>query len=157
MKSECTYSYEEALQKLEAYCAYQERCRFEIQTKLDTLNLQQEVQQKILNHLAQHRFYDDERYTESYISGKISIKKWGRNKIKQGLFAKKIDSSLIQKYLYQIDDNQYQENLNHLIAHKLPLILKKSKNSWDTKQKLVYFLQSKGYELDLILASLKID
>ena len=157
MKSECTYSYEEALQKLEAYCAYQERCSFEIQTKLATWNFEQEAQQKIINHLAQHQFFDDERYTESYISGKISIKKWGRNKIKQGLFAKKIDSSLIQKHLYQIDENQYQENLNHLIANKLPLISKKAKSTWDTKQKLVFFLQSKGYELDMILASLKID
>ena len=39
-------------------------------------------------------YVDDSRYTESFVHDKIRYNKWGRRKIEQALWMKKVDSAI---------------------------------------------------------------
>jgi regulatory protein len=152
--SSSSYSFEQALVKMEAWCAYQDRCLFEVKTKLDTWLISFENQERIIQKLIENRFLDDKRFVESFVSGKVRIKRWGRVKIKHHLIQKRIDKSLIQHGLNDIDGEIYWQNLLVLAIKKMKEI-KPSENPWKAKQKVANFLASKGYEQDLIFDALK--
>ena len=73
--SECKYSFSEALIKMESWCAYQDRCTFEVEQKLASWNIPTEQQNQIILHLQSNRFLDDKRFVESFVSGKFKIKR----------------------------------------------------------------------------------
>lgn len=149
MKSECKYSFLEAKTKLEALCAYQERCQFEIDQKLISWGFYYDERQQLIADLISNRFLDEERFASAYVSGKFRIKKWGRIKIKSHLVQKHISNYSIQKGLKEIDGDEYWHTLLHL-AKKKSEDLRNEKESWTKKAKIMRFLQSKGYESDLI-------
>lgn len=149
MKSECKYSFLEAKVKLEALCAYQERCQFEIDQKLISWGFFSDERQQLTADLISNRFLDEERFASAFVSGKFRIKRWGRIKIKSHLIQKHISSYSIQKAMKEIDPDDYWNSLLHLAKKKVE-DLKNEKDSWKKKAKLMRFLQSKGYESDLI-------
>ena len=65
MKSGCNTSFLQAKHKLEAYCAYQDRCHYEVRTKLMQWNLSIEQQDQLISDLISNRFLDEERFAES--------------------------------------------------------------------------------------------
>jgi regulatory protein len=152
MASECKYPFHEALAKLEAYCAYQERCSQEIQKKLDSWGLSFEDCTEIIRVLKENRFFDDVRFCESFVSGKVRIKRWGRIKIRYELKLKGIKEEVIRKALSEIDPIIYEENLKELTQRKW---VETKGDEWTRKAKLHRFLVSKGYENDLISEVLK--
>lgn len=149
MKSECKYSFLEAKAKLEALCAYQERCQFEIDQKLRMWGFDSEDRMILISDLITNRFLDEERFASAYVSGKFRIKKWGRIKIKNHLIQKHVSNHSIQKALKEIDLDEYWKSLLHLTQRKWDELFKE-KDPWNKRIKLSRFLQSKGYESDLI-------
>ena len=143
------YSKEQIILKLEAYCAYQERCLFEIETKLTSLNSSPSDLTSILTHLKECNFFDQERFSTSYAIGKFRNNKWGKQKIKAGLFQKKISADLISKALASIDITEYKLMLQDLYEKKW-LSLKTEKNEFERKQKTLRYLQAKGFEYNEI-------
>ena len=150
---EAKYSLLEAKQKLEAYCAYQERCQQEIRNKLKTWHIYGEDVDILVSDLIQHNFLNEERFASAFVSGKFRIKKWGRIKIKQHLKQKNISDYSINKGLKEIDEAEYLETLDGLLSAKNRLT--KAKNKWDRLAKMQRYLNSKGYESDLIREALK--
>ena len=150
-----TYSFLEAKQKIEAYCAYQERCDFEVRQKLFSWNLKLEDVDALISDLITHNFLNEERFAEAYVSGKFRIKRWGRVKIRQQLKLKKISAYSINKGMSVIDDDEYIKTAKELIESKSRLI--KSKNQWDKINKLKRYLSSKGYETELVHELVTID
>ncbi len=149
MKSECKYSFLEAKAKIEALCAYQERCQFEINNKLISWGFNEEERSQLIADLIANRFLDEERFASAYVSGKFRIKRWGRIKIKSHLAQKHISTYSIQKALKEINLDDYWEALVHLAERKF-MDLSREKDHWQKRAKLTRFLQSKGYEGDLI-------
>lgn len=149
MKSECKYSLLEAKTKLEALCAYQERCSFELNTKMISWGLDLEDRNRLLAELIASNFLNEERFAEAFTSGKVSIKKWGRIKIRIELKKRKISEYSINKALSLIDEDLYLENLRHLLEKKW-ISLSSEKNLYNKKMKVYRYLSSKGYETDLI-------
>lgn len=141
-------SFEQALQKARKYCAYQERCKYDIEKKLVDWNLDADQNKKIISILEDEDFLHDERFAELYVRGKVHIKKWGKLKIISELKKRKIDGSIIQTAIGQIDEQTYYENLKHLLNKKL-LSLKED-NKTNQKRKLYSFLSSKGYSIEEI-------
>ena len=154
MKSECKYSFLDAKAKVEALCAYQERCQFEIDQKLISWGFSEEDRNALIAHLIENRFLDEERFALAFVSGKSSIKRWGRIKIKNHLRQKHISTYSIQKGLDSIDPDQYWETLVHLADRKIPETLG-NVDLWALKAKVARFLQSKGYEQDLIMDAIQ--
>jgi regulatory protein len=150
------FSKEQIIFKLEAFCAYQERCTQEVRTKLERLGADESLSIEVIKHLKETRFLDEKRFVEAYVQGKLRIKKWGRQKIKAALFQKRIDAKLIQEGIYAfISDEEYQQVIESLIERK-NRELSSEKNPQIKKQKLMRFLLSRGFQYDEF-SSLKLD
>ncbi len=147
--SECKYSLHEAKVKIESWCAYQDRCTFEVEQKLTSWKTSVENQLEIIEHLRKNRYLDDTRFVASFISGKFTIKRWGKIKIKHHLNQKRIEKNAIQEGLKLIDMDVYFETMKHLAERKYAE--RKAKDDyWAIKRRISTFLASKGYESDLI-------
>ena len=86
------------------------------------------------------------------MSGKFRIKRWGRIKIRQHLKQKNISDYSINMGLKEIDEEEYLQNLHDLLETKNRLIT--AKNKWDRLAKLQRYIQSKGYENELVREAL---
>lgn len=143
------FSFLEAKAKIEAYCAYQERCHSEVKSKLFSWGLSAEQCNQLLAELIAANFLSESRFAETYVSGKLRIKHWGRMKIKAGLKQKFIPPNIILQALNQIDSEEYFSILKHELNKKNKDV-QRDKNEWSRRAKLIRFAQSKGFELDLI-------
>lgn len=111
--------FNEILKRLEYFCAYQERCEFDVLEKIKKLGLQNpEKTEMLIKRLQKDGFLDQKRFVNSYITGKVSIKKWGVNKIRAGLVQKRIEPVIIARGIMEIDAGLYQENLQALFEKK---------------------------------------
>lgn len=143
------YTYQEVKLKLEQWCAYQDRCVYEAVEKIKQFNLNESETRQLLEELQDARFLDEERFVESFVSGKFKIKRWGRIKIKHHLIQKKIALSLIHKSIYEIDEEEYEAVISNLLLKKNKE-LKFSLGKYERQTKLFNYLISKGFEFDLI-------
>lgn len=148
MSRERKYSLIEAKFKLEALCAYQERCSQELDRKMFQWGLDQEDRDRLLADLISNNFLSEERFAEAFVSGKVNIKRWGKIKIRQQLKQKNISEYSIKKALAGISDEVYFGNLNHLAERKYNSL--NERDSYAKKAKIYRFLASKGYETEYI-------
>jgi len=143
------YSLEEAQKKIEYYCAYQERCHFEVAAKLKSFGLLQVSIDHLILKLMESNFLNEERYARAFVSGKFRIKKWGRIKITNKLKAKNISKNCIEIGLSEINEHEYMDLLNSIVESKW-LEKKNNRNEYQFKSQLARYLFSKGFENDLI-------
>ncbi|MFC3559337.1 regulatory protein RecX [Pedobacter jamesrossensis] len=143
----------QALAKAESFCVYQERSQKEVRYKLVEWGMRGYELEEILSELILNNFLNEERFAKSYTSGKFNIKKWGRVKIKQGLKLKGVPDKMLQKALYSLDDDDYQQTLENLAIKKAGTL--NESNPLKRKMKLINYLQGRGFETDLILLALK--
>ena len=141
------------LLKAERFCAYQERCRFEVEQKLRKLGAMPEEIKKIVVSLEEDDFLNEERFAKLFVSGKFRIKHWGKNKIRAELRMKKISNDKIQNVLDEINEEEYFNTIKKLAGQKR----KKIQNTEYRiqNQKIGMFLSSRGFESELIWKVLK--
>ncbi|RZS99577.1 regulatory protein RecX [Aquimarina brevivitae] len=138
----------EATRKLEYYCAYQDRCHKEVEAKLNTYNLIPEAKDKILLHLMEHNFLNEERFAKSFARGKFKTKHWGKNRIVRELKFRNISSFLIKIALQEIPEEDYLQSLHTLASKKLAQITES--NIFKKKKKLADYLLYRGWETQLV-------
>ncbi len=146
-------SQEIAFQKLQRYCAYQDRCHQEVRKKLLSLKIFGTDLEEVIAQLISDDFLNEERFARSYARGKFRLKKWGRNKIKQQLQARYISAYCIKKGMEEIDEEDYLGTLNELIS-------KTSKKYAELdalirKDKVIKYAYSRGYEAALIFGVIR--
>jgi len=90
-----SYTPKEALQKLEHFCAYQERCHDEVIAKLQSLKMTSEEIDFIVVKLIEDNFLNETRFACSFARGKHRIKHWGKIRITNELKARHISSTNI--------------------------------------------------------------
>lgn len=142
-----------ALDKLQKYCAYQDRCHKEVRTKLLELGIYGEDLEQIIAELIAENFLNEERFAKSYARGKFRIKKWGKRKIIQELKRRQISEYCIKKGLKEIDDDEYEKKLRELLEKKNTYIVEK--NIYIRRKKLFNYAYQKGYESFLIQSFVK--
>jgi regulatory protein len=135
------------LDKLETFCAYQERTKQDVLVKMDRIKIPSSNHHSLLESLMENQFLNEERYIKSYINAKINIKKDGLRKIKYALLKKYIDPKLIEDVLKDYQNENYSENILSLI-HKKWEILKIKNEPRASKEKLIRFMLGKGYQYD---------
>lgn len=143
-----TYTPHQAKLKAEAYCAYQERAQQEVRDKLYDYGLHQEDVESIIADLIVENFLNEERFAEAYALGKFRVKGWGKIKIKQALKFKNVPERIIKTALGKILIEEYEEKLDEIISKKIKM--DGEPKNITQKSKLIRFLQSKGFESDLI-------
>ena len=139
---------EDALKQLHRFCVYQDRCHSEVRTKLIKLKIYGQLLEEVMAELISDDFLNEERFAISYASGKFKINQWGKQKIKQGLMAKRVSSYCINKALSSLDEEEYYTGLEAILLKKKETI--KSTNSFDLKKKIINYGLGKGYDYGLI-------
>ncbi|MFT5215132.1 MAG: regulatory protein [Glaciecola sp.] len=148
MISNKTYTVEEARQKLQNYCSYQERSHQEVQQKLAGMRMIPEAIDQIIINLLENNFLNEERFAKTFVSGKYRIKKWGRIRLTSELRKKDVSKYNINKALSEINEADYIETFNALAEKKLPYI--KETNKLKKKKKLINYLLYRGWESHLV-------
>ena len=139
----------EVLSRLQTLCARSEHCSHEMREKMMRWGVASDVQDKIVDRLIDDKFIDDERFARVFISDKLRFNHWGRRKIEQALFQKRIPKQISQPILNEITDQEYIEQL-------LPLIKSKRKSlsfvedDYELRQRLVRFALQRGFTFDVI-------
>ena len=142
------YDLHTAREKIQSYCAYQERCHMEVSMKLKSWGLIQEAIDLLIIELIQFNFLNEERYARSFARGKFRIKKWGKLKIRMALKKRDINFKYIDFAMLEIDDKTYLITLKELLQKKNDIL--KETNLYKRKMKLINYLVNRGYEYDLI-------
>ena len=146
MKKEMTE--QEAYLQLAALCAQAEHCEQEMRDKMRRWGLDETVQNRIITRLVKERYVDDERYARAFVKDKIRYNKWGRRKVQQALWKKRIDADIQQRVLDEIDEKEYLDVLRPLLKQKRKSI--KAESDYELNQKLLRFALSRGFGFDII-------
>ncbi len=143
----------EVKQKLEFYCAYQERCHNEVIQKLRTMTIDSVTIDEVVVHLIQNNFLNEERFACAFARGKNRIKNWGKTRIINELKLRNISQYNILIALKEIDTEEYLEFFHILSENHWQSI--SEKNAIKKRKKFCDFLLRKGYESNLIYDKLK--
>lgn len=149
-------SYDRARKKAMRYCSFQERCVFDLEKRFYAWNVKKSDWDKILDVLLKEDFLNESRYVEAFVRGKFRIKKWGRNKIKMGLMAKRVFNEQQFNTISdsEIPEDEYLEAISVLIQKKSLLI--NEPDDFKRRGKLYRYMIGKGYESELILKELNL-
>ena len=153
MKKEMTE--QEAYLQLAALCAQAEHCEQEMRDKMRRWELDETVQNRIVDRLIKERYVDDERYARAFVKDKIRYNKWGRRKVQQALWKKRIDADIQQRVLDEIEEKEYLDILRPLLKQKRKSI--KAESDYELNQKLVRFALGRGFGFDIIRQCLNVD
>lgn len=148
MNTTKTYTVQEAQNKLEHYCGYQERCHKDVNQKLKQMNMIPQAIDIIIVHLLDNDFLNEERYAKAFVRGKFRIKKWGKYRITRELKQKGITKNLITSALKDISDADYLTTFRELAERKAATI--KETNTQKKKKKLADYLLYRGWESHLV-------
>ena len=136
---------EEALNRVASYCSTFEMIRPPPRATLFPCTTVYRSIARILDRLDSEKFIDDERFCRAFVNDKFRFAKWGKMKIAQGLYMKKIPSDVAWRYLNEIDEEEYLSILRDLLASKRKSI--HAADDYELNGKLMRFAMSRGFEL----------
>lgn len=139
---------QEAYLRLTALCAQAEHCQHEMLEKMKKWELADEAQTRVMERLIKERYVDDERYAHAFVMDKIRYNKWGRRKVEQALWMKRIDKGIQERVLSEVDDEEYLSALRPLLKQKQRST--KAASDYELRQKLIRFALSRGFGFDII-------
>ena len=140
---------EQVLYKLTSLCARAEYCQHDMLEKMRKWEVNSVDKAEIMEYLLREKYVDEERYARHFISDKLRFNKWGRRKVEQALYMKRIPESIYRPILDEQCDEDYEDILMPLLRNKLRTV--KGKNSYDIRNKMIRFALSRGFETDLVL------
>ncbi len=133
---------------LAALCAQAEHCQWEMLEKMRRWEVPEDAQARVMQRLISERYVDDERYAQAFVKDKIRYNKWGRRKVEQALWQKRIDEDIRKRVLDEVDDDEYLSVLRPLLKQKRRSI--KAQNDYELNQKLMRFALGRGFTFDII-------
>jgi regulatory protein len=142
----------EDIEKIKRYCAYQERCLYDVRCKLKTWKIDEEKTDSIIHELVSEGYINEERFARMFVRGKFNIKSWGIRKIIAEMEKRHIKDDDIKKAIGEIEQESCLEKLNNLAVKWLERNPKGTDN--ERKQKLFRYLISKGYQSNDIYNSI---
>ena len=148
-------SEQDAYLTLAALCAQAEHCQYEMLEKMRRWELDDEAQARVMQRLVSERYVDDERYARAFVKDKVRYNKWGRRKVEQALWQKRIDEDIRKRVLDEVDDDEYLNILRPLLKQKRKSI--KANSDYELNQKLMRFALGRGFTFDIIRQCLDIE
>ena len=138
--------------RLRRLCSRREYCTSDILKKAVTaLDGDKEAAAKVLEALVSEKYVDDFRYATAYAREKAMIAGWGETKIRYMLSAKRIDRSLVDQALTEIDAGKADSRLQKLLENKAKIL----KADPQIRLKLLRFALGRGYQYDDVVRVLQ--
>ena len=147
------YTIKQAIQKLEHYCAYQDRCHEEVIQKLRSMKMDQDEIDQIIVQLIADNFLNEERFACSYARGKHRIKHWGKIRIVNELKFRKISQYNINLALKEITTEEYEATFHNLAEQNWESI--RESNPLKKRKKFCDYVLRKGFESNLVYEKVK--
>jgi len=129
-----------ALSDMQKYCSLSEKCKYDIVKKLSKYQLESDEKEAIIADLCLEGYIDHNRFANAFVHDKFKFNKWGKLKLKYELQIQKIESVIIQEALNTITISEYEQMIRQILEKKI-------KTGVHDKEKLIKFMQSKGFEL----------
>lgn len=146
---------QEAYLQLAAICAQAEHCEQEMRDKMKRWEIDAATQDSIIARLVKERYIDNERYARAFVKDKIRYNKWGRRKVQQALWMKRISDDILQKVFDEIEDKEYLDVLIPLLKQKRKST--RANSDYELNQKLVRFALSRGFDFGIIRQCMEVD
>jgi regulatory protein len=143
-----TLTPQQAREKIQRYCAYQDRSHSEVRNKLYQLGVFSDDAEIIITDLIQEGFLNEERFAKSFAGGKFRMKKWGRIKIENALEKKGVSKNCIRSGLKDIEEESYIATLRSLLEQKSENL--EEPNLYVKRDKLSNYAIQKGYEPEIV-------
>ncbi len=134
--------------RAEAYCSAAEHCRSEVRAMLERHGAEKPGIESIINNLVKEGFIDESRYARAFVHDKVRFAKWGRVKIAQALWQKRIPQDITDAALESIDYDEYLAALKDVVKAKFRTV--KGATEYERKMKTMRSVCSRGYEPALV-------
>lgn len=145
---------EKALNKAQRYCAGQERCESQVQTRLLAWGTPPGSIAAILESLKSDGYLSNHRFAHLYARSKFNQLGWGKIKIARMMGSLGISKELIASAMNALDESGYHEKIEVLLRKKLAT-LKEETPAVQRKQKLLLFGLSRGFEKSQVFEVLR--
>lgn len=134
--------------RAEAYCSAAEHCRSEVRAMLERHGAEKPDIESIINNLVKEGFIDESRYARAFVHDKVRFARWGRVKIAQALWQKRIPQDITDAALESIEDDEYLAALRDVVKAKFRTV--KGATEYERKMKTMRSVCSRGYEPALV-------
>ena len=134
--------------RAEAYCSSAEHCRSEVRAMLERHGAEKPDIESIINNLVKEGFIDESRYARAFVHDKVRFAKWGKVKIAQALWQKRIPQDITDAALESIEDDEYLAALRDVVKAKFRTV--KGATEYERKMKTMRSVCSRGYEPALV-------
>lgn len=141
-------SREKALAKLAALCARAEYCTGDMEDKMRRWGLSGDDIKENISYLVANKYVDNARYCQAFVNDKIAYNHWGRRKIEQALWMKRVPESVSAPILDAVPEEDYINVLKPLIASKSATV--KAESDYERQMKLMKFALGRGFSIDEI-------
>lgn len=135
-------------EKAKKYCAYAERCSYDVRQKLQKMGADENTIIKVITQLQKETYLDDARYARVFANGKFQNNRWGKTRISAELMKRQVPEELINKALEEIDEQSYRKCLSFLINKKTKEL--ESKPPGKIREKVAAYCLQKGFEADIV-------
>lgn len=158
LKRSTPLTYENALSRAAGLCAKCEQCSPDILKKLNSWGLTTSDAARVIRRLEELNFLDDVRFAKAYAHDKLHFSGWGRRKIQQGLWLKRLSNSVVEQAFEDFDEEDevlaYSEIAKKVIKTKIRQ-LKEWPLSRESKLKVVKFAMGRGFEYPLVISIMR--
>jgi len=132
----------------ERYCSGAEHCCQEVRSMLERHKVEADDISSILKYLIREGYVDESRYAAAFVHDKVRFAKWGRVKIAQALWQKRIPQDVADEALSSIDDDEYMTALKEVVKARSRAV--KGVTEYERKMKTMKTVCSRGYEPSLV-------
>ena len=148
MKQPRILTVEQAYLRATADCARAEHCRHDLMQRMLRGGLSREEIEDVLDRLEDEGYMNSLRYAQAYAHDKLRYERWGRQKIRQGLAAKRIAEADIRAALDGLDEEEYRTILGEVVRRKLAATT--AETDFQRTQKVARYAISRGFEPALV-------
>jgi regulatory protein len=137
----------DVLQNMEAWCSTREVCISEAKTKMRKWNVAEADSDKIIASLIESGYIDEERYAKAFANDKLTLDKWGPQKVRLALKQRGIKETFISKAIAEKNVDQ-EAVISELLSKKI----KSFKQLADSElyAKLMRFGLSRGFDYSIV-------
>ena len=132
----------------ERYCSGAEHCCLEVRQMLERRKAESADIERIIKYLIKEGYIDESRYAAAFVHDKVRFAKWGKVKIAQALWQKRIPQDITDAALESIDDDEYLAALKDVVKAKFRTV--KGATEYERKMKTMRSVCSRGYEPALV-------